>query len=126
MAVAMLTSMRERKDIEKAIRAGVDDYIVKPIEPILLIQKVEQIFLKKPPVRHSECVVPENFKMSASKLVMDTKVIRISEIGIVIQTPFNLSEGVLIDVPLEVFRRLELKPPQMKVIGSHRIDDDNY
>jgi DNA-binding response OmpR family regulator len=126
MAVAMLTGMRERKDIEKAIRAGVDDYIVKPIEPFLLIQKVEAIFAKKPPTRHSECDVPENFKMSASKLVLDTRVIRISEIGLVIKTPFTLADGTLIDVPLEIFRRLDLKPPQMKVIGSHRIDENNF
>src|SRR4051812_10592644 len=28
MAIAMLTGLRERKDIDKALKAGVDDYIV--------------------------------------------------------------------------------------------------
>src|SRR5210317_1448319 len=35
MAIAMLTGLRERKDIERAVRAGVDDYIVKPIDPMV-------------------------------------------------------------------------------------------
>lgn len=126
MAVAMLTSLRERKDIEKAIRAGVDDYIVKPIEPLLLIQKVEHIFSKKPPVEHLECPVPENFKMSSSKMVIDIRVVRISEIGLTLRAPFHLSDGTPIDIPLEIFRRLDLKPPAMKVIGSTKTADNFY
>ena len=40
MSIAMLTGLREKKDIERAIKAGVDDYIVKPIDPLILIQKI--------------------------------------------------------------------------------------
>jgi DNA-binding response OmpR family regulator len=35
----MLTARRDKKDIEHAIALGVDDYIVKPIDPMLLIKK---------------------------------------------------------------------------------------
>src|ERR1700735_1237149 len=31
LSIAMLTGLRERKDIERALKVGVDDYIVKPI-----------------------------------------------------------------------------------------------
>lgn len=126
MAVAMLTGMRERKDIEKAIRAGVDDYIVKPIDPMVLIQKVEHIFDKKPPVRHLECEVPINLRMSTAKCILDVRLTHISEIGMVLNAPFPLNEGQAIEVPLELFRRIEVKAPVMKVLRVQKIDDHNF
>ena len=54
LAVAMLTGLREKKDIEKAIHAGVDDYIVKPLDPLLFLKKVENLFSKKPPEERPE------------------------------------------------------------------------
>lgn len=47
LLVAMLTGRRQRKDVERAIQAGVDDYIVKPIDPLILIQKVTALLKKK-------------------------------------------------------------------------------
>ena len=47
MSIVMLTGLRERKDVERALTVGVDDYIVKPIDPLLLIQKVNSLFEKK-------------------------------------------------------------------------------
>lgn len=126
MAVAMLTGMRERKDIEKAIRAGVDDYIVKPIDPMILIQKVEQIFEKKPPVQHLEVPVPETLRMSAAKATLDVRLARISEIGMVLHTSFALQEGQAIEVPLELFRRIEVKTPLMKVLRVQKLDDATF
>lgn len=123
MAVAMLTSLRERKDIEKAIRAGVDDYIVKPIEPMLLIQKVDSLFLKKPPAQHLECDVPKSLKMSSALAHIDIQITKISEIGLTIKAPFSLPEGHTIEIPLEVFRRLELKAPGMKVLSCTEMPD---
>lgn len=126
MAVAMLTGMRERKDIEKAIRAGVDDYIVKPIDPMILIQKVEQIFEKKPPVQHLEVPIPETLRMSAAKATLDVRLARLSEIGMVLHTSFALVEGQAVEVPLELFRRIEVKTPLMKVLRVQKLEDDTY
>src|SRR5262249_28829124 len=44
LAIAMLTGLRERKDIDRALKAGVDDYIVKPIDPMILMTKVQALF----------------------------------------------------------------------------------
>src|SRR5690606_17833750 len=50
--IALLTARRGREDIEQAIRLGVDDYIVKPIDASLLIKKVEGLFKKMPPAEN--------------------------------------------------------------------------
>jgi CheY-like chemotaxis protein len=44
LLIAMLTGRREKQDIQMAIDLGVQDYIVKPIDPQVLLQKVQKIF----------------------------------------------------------------------------------
>ncbi len=41
--IALLTSRREKTDVEKAIQLGVSDYIVKPISPKTLTEKVTKL-----------------------------------------------------------------------------------
>lgn len=43
--VFLLTSAGQEKDIEAGIRAGADDYLVKPFSPLTLMRKVESLLL---------------------------------------------------------------------------------
>ncbi len=45
--IAMLTARRHREDIQQAIQLGVSDYIVKPIEPSKLVQRIEKLLETK-------------------------------------------------------------------------------
>ncbi len=45
--IAMLTARRNREDIQHAIQLGVSDYIVKPIEPSKLLQRIEKLLKTK-------------------------------------------------------------------------------
>lgn len=47
MSIAMLTGRREKQDIQTAIELAVDDYIVKPINPEVLLGKIEKILSDK-------------------------------------------------------------------------------
>lgn len=62
LMIAMLTGRREKQDIQLAIDLGVKDYIVKPIDPQLLLQKIEKIF-------ESRIVNPSVINMDASATV---------------------------------------------------------
>ena len=42
--VAMLTSKNNEKDIREAISYGVEEFIMKPFTPEILIEKIEEIF----------------------------------------------------------------------------------
>lgn len=44
LLIVMLTGRREKQDIQLAIELGVKDYIVKPIDPQLLLQKIQKVF----------------------------------------------------------------------------------
>lgn len=47
LVIAMLTGRREKEDIQKAIELGASDYIVKPVDPEVLIGKIQKLLEHK-------------------------------------------------------------------------------
>ncbi len=127
MAICMLTGLREKKDIEKAIRAGVDDYIVKPIDPALLLQKIESILVKKPPMEKAEFNIPEEAKYADAELTVKARVAHISELGLVLRSRVEIPEGMAVQIATDLFKKMEMKaPPSMKVIGCKKHVEFDY
>ncbi len=52
--VIMITGRREAKDIEKGIEAGTDDYVIKPVDPDILLSKTDSLILKTSNPKNSE------------------------------------------------------------------------
>ena len=44
IAVIMVTGMAEKKDIEEALQAGANDYIIKPFSPATFEKKIHKVF----------------------------------------------------------------------------------
>jgi CheY-like chemotaxis protein len=47
LSIAMLTGRRDKDDIQKAVELGVNDYIVKPVDPEVLIGKIQKLLEHK-------------------------------------------------------------------------------
>lgn len=116
LAIAMLTGLRERKDVERAVQMGVDDYIVKPLDPMLLIQKVSSLFEKKPPQQYPEISLVAN-GLAEGTLKRPITVETVSELGIKILSELPLRPGMTIDVIADFFTTLDVQPPPMKVLN---------
>jgi DNA-binding response OmpR family regulator len=117
LGIAMLTGLRERKDVERALSAGVDDYIVKPLDPMLLVQKVNALFEKRPPQQHVEINLIGT-TLSRASLMRPVTVETVSELGIRVVSEVNLKPGTVIDITAEFFREIQAQPPPMKVLTS--------
>ncbi len=127
MAIAMLTGLREKKDIDKAIRAGVDDYIVKPIDPMLLIQKVETIFEKNPPSERVEYNLPESTKLGAATMVCPVRLTSVTELGLVLRSPIEVLAGMNLEVGTEIFKKMDMRqPPALKVISCRKLAEFEF
>jgi CheY-like chemotaxis protein len=127
MAIVMLTGLREKKDIEKAIRAGIDDYIVKPIDPAVLLQKVAQIFLKKPPIEKVEYLLPENATYGISQLTIPARITHVNETGLTLRACTEMPEGMVLIIIAGLFKKMDMsKPPTMKVLSSRKIVEFDY
>lgn len=126
MAIAMLTGLRERKDIEKAIRAGVDDYIVKPIDPAVLHQKVAELFLKRPPMETAELPLSETNPLSEANCMVPVRLISFSELGLSFKTSFEITEGMDVEVFSDLFKRIHIPPPKMRVMQCKKHAEFHY
>lgn len=116
MSIAMLTGLRERKDVERALKMGVDDYIVKPLDPMLLIEKVNALFERKPVQKYAEVrLAPSQGKASMKRHVV---VESISEIGLQVITEDPVKIGQIIELNAEIFRTLDILPPPLKVLRT--------
>jgi DNA-binding response OmpR family regulator len=113
LAIAMLTGLRERKDVERALKMGVDDYIVKPLDPMLFVQKINSLFLKRPAQKYAEVhLSPSQGKASMKRnIVVET----ISEMGITIVTDEPVRVGQVIELTAEIFKTLDIQAPPLKV-----------
>lgn len=126
MAIAMLTGLREKKDIDKAIRSGVDDYIVKPIDPMVLLQKVDQLLAKKPPMEKVEFLFPEQSTLAKAHMTVPIHLCEISETGISFKSHFEVPEAFVLEIAGEIFNRMQILAPPMKVISCKKLVEFEY
>lgn len=113
LAIAMLTGLRERKDVERALKMGVDDYIVKPLDPMLFIQKINSLFEKRPAAKYAEVhLSPTQGKAS---LKQNVQVESISELGLTVTTEHPVRIGQILELQAEIFKTLDIQAPPLKV-----------
>jgi DNA-binding response OmpR family regulator len=96
MAIIMLTGKKARQDIEKAIDVGVDDYVVKPFDPLTLIKKVEQFSRHAEPL--AELDLPSTSRIGAGKVAMKFQILTVMEDGLRILCPWPLKEKEEVDL----------------------------
>lgn len=116
VAIAMLTGRRDKKDIDRALQLGVDDYIIKPIDPILFIKKVERLLTLSEVPTQVEIEVAQTSSWATGKVEFEIRVASISEMGIVLYSPHPLTESKLVSVICPVFTEIGIEPPFLKVL----------
>lgn len=125
LPILMLTRKREREDVKKAVEAGVSDYLVKPIDEQLLLDKVQRC-LKKGLDSNShifELALIGDPQKAEIKIACE--VVAISETGMTIQTPFPLTLDMDIQILSEIFAAMGLKQPILKFLNCEKVVLDN-
>lgn len=122
MSIIMLTGRRAKADVEKAIKAGADDYVVKPIDPFLLIQKINTLFDKKPPVDKPEIRFAANGNFSQAFVQLPVAMEAVSELGIRVITTFPFKVGEIYDLSALFFADWGEVVPTLKVLTVDQAD----
>lgn len=105
--VVLLTGKREKEDVLKGIEAGADDYVVKPVDPQLLLMKVQKLVPKNnKPVQMVSSILTEQVQ---AKGLLEIR--RVSEMGLDLYSEVSLNPG----------KKLILNSPTFEDLGLNDI-----
>jgi DNA-binding response OmpR family regulator len=113
--ILMLTRKRDRQDVKKAVAVGVTDYVLKPIDEHLLLDKVEMCLKSGLGKRHIfECPITE--PQGKAELGLDCKVVFMSESDMTLRIPFDIPIEAPFKLRTDIFDNIGIPPPQRKLI----------
>lgn len=103
--IIMLTGKREKADIERALSVGANDYIVKPIDPDILVSKVKSI-LQLNESKQSNFAAA--LVSAQATVTLKTEIVSISESEIKFVTNYQLTPGQLYRFTSDFFRNFDI------------------
>lgn len=115
MPVLMLTRKRHRQDVKLAVQAGVTDYILKPVDEHLLLDKVE-LCLKKGGGKRHIFEMPVHGEDSKATLQLESSITMLSESDITIRIPFMTRNDLDFDFKSHLFEEIGIALPLLKFI----------
>jgi DNA-binding response OmpR family regulator len=120
--IIMLTGKREKADVEKALIAGADDYIVKPIDPDILTTKIKNL-IQKSEVDNTFIEAPLNVPAT---VITKTDIISISEIEIKLLSNIQMSPGQMYKVTSDFFKQLDIDVVSTRVSSCNKLTDSQF
>jgi len=123
LPVALLTGRREKKDIQLGLQVGADDYIIKPIDPLVLLGKVETLLKKRTGGAVTQVQTERTVDLSASWDV-DTKITHVSDRGLTLWSCLSAPVDSKVKITSAFFQQLSIDPPILRVIGFSK--DPNH
>lgn len=114
--IIMLTGKRDAADVEKAISVGANDYMIKPVDPDVLISKITKLLTQK---NDQDDFVHAQVNKPASVPIKIT-IISTSEIGLKFSSDVGFTTGQIYKITSEFFQIFE------KDIVSIRINSCNF
>jgi DNA-binding response OmpR family regulator len=120
--IIMLTGKREKSDVEKALVAGADDYIVKPIDPDILTTKIKNL-INKSELDNAFVEAPVNV---IATILTKTEIISISEIEIKILSNVQMSPGQVYKITSPFFKELMIDSVNTRVSSCELSTDAMY
>ncbi len=118
IGIVMLTGRREKDSVERAIRLGIDDYILKPIDPLLFSKKIDSLLKLRPEQEQSRDWMPQVSATAPARISFKLDLISISEEGVIIQSPYPLPIGELVQINSDLFTEIGIVAPQFRIFSS--------
>jgi len=112
LPVILLTGKREKSDVEKGIDSGVNDYVVKPIDPELLLAKIRNLLSIESENAMKFIEAPVSFK---AEWETKTEVVSVSELGLALHSNTPMPLGRIVRLNSPVFAEIGIDKMPMRV-----------
>jgi len=117
----MSGTYRAEEDVKTALKAGANDFILKPIDPMMLSSKMSRILTKQ--VSWGEWSLTNTEIPTAGAVMVKIEVLSISEMGLRIfsSVPLALKSSPQVEIPL--LQELEIPTPFLEVLECTKAAD---
>jgi DNA-binding response OmpR family regulator len=119
--ILMLSRLRNKDDIKKALIAGVNDYVIKPVDPHIFLKKVELSLLKSSR-RGLTIEFTHRDPNAQGALIHPIRIESLSETDIVISTQLKPDPQQTPQLELPLFHRIGVRLPEFRFLASESID----
>jgi DNA-binding response OmpR family regulator len=120
LPIIMLTGKREKADIERALSVGANDYIVKPIDPDILVSKVKSILQLN---ESKESNFAAALVSAQATVTLKTEIISISESEIKFVTNYQLTTGQLYRFTSDFFKNFDIDTVNTRITECAKSTD---
>jgi len=124
LPVIMLTRKRNPADVKKAVESGVTDYLIKPIDETLLLDKLS-LCLKKGEGRRHVFEVQVTGSEANARMQLDCRVMSVSECDVTLKSPVELPVDTAFTLSCKLFDDIGIGIPLMKIIKNDRQADSS-
>jgi DNA-binding response OmpR family regulator len=114
LPILMLTRKRHRQDVKKAVEAGVTDYILKPIDENLLLEKVE-LCIKKNGPKAADRELPLSGSLAEAEIGVGCRIVSLGENSLTLRLQYRLAEHVPFQLRSRVFLEIGIEHPRFKL-----------
>jgi len=119
LPVAILTGRREKKDIERGLECGANDYIIKPIDSHILLGKIDSLLTKRTAetrtTRFSEGPVRQQ-----AQWAMNIEITYISERGLTLVCPVPIPVDTKMKLTSSFYDLIGISSPVLRVTGFNK------
>jgi CheY-like chemotaxis protein len=115
--VIMLTRKRHQVDVRQALDAGVNDYVIKPVDEQLLLDKIEACLKKSAAKRQ---LFEASLVQAAAELLLRSEITALSESGMTLLVPLELPRDFSCESSSPLFEEIGIRPPLMTLVSCGR------
>jgi two-component system chemotaxis response regulator CheY len=99
--VLVASVLKNKESIYRAVKLGTNDYLIKPIDARILIQKVRKAFREKAPLFVS---YPKN-AMPVTQAHVNSKILLANETGFFIESPIKLAASANVNIQSDLLKK---------------------
>ena len=118
LPVLMLTRNRTIQDVKRAVDLGVSEYVLKPVDTQLLLEKLEYCLAKaeRPGGRFFELTLVGVH--AQGEIAIRCEVRSIGEAGITLALESTITQREVSRFDLPIFREIGILPPHLRLVNS--------
>lgn len=112
--ILILSSQNDFKTVKKGISMGIQDYVLKPIQPSILLQKIKKVLAKQDYLRWE---IPKQEQIQIN-VDMKAQIVALGETGLRLGGPMKIPSDSEVKIKSPLFEELKISVLAMKSAKS--------